>query len=72
MKIAPFFFSLSLCSNNESTGLVHEDCITKMRLMSLADLSSNDSGVISYAVIKDTLRVNFNCLSLYLSVSIHC
>ncbi|MBO8631357.1 PCI domain-containing protein, partial [Staphylococcus aureus] len=26
--------------------------------MSLADLSSNDSGVISYTVIKDTLRVS--------------
>ncbi|XXG71714.1 hypothetical protein AAC387_Pa07g0978 [Persea americana] len=42
----------------KSYGLVHEDCITKMRLMSLADLSSNDSGVISYTVIKDTLRVS--------------
>ncbi|KAL6011168.1 hypothetical protein ACLOJK_001612 [Asimina triloba] len=38
-------------------GLVHEDCITKMRLMSLADLSSNCSGEIPYSLIKDTLRV---------------
>ncbi|KAK1291575.1 hypothetical protein QJS10_CPB17g00729 [Acorus calamus] len=42
----------------KSYGLVHEDCITKMRLMSLADLGSNDSGVIPYPLIKDTLRIN--------------
>ncbi|KAK9156547.1 hypothetical protein Scep_003121 [Stephania cephalantha] len=41
----------------KSYGLVHEDCITKMRLMSLADLGSNGSGEISYALIKDTLRI---------------
>nr|DAD35075.1 TPA_asm: hypothetical protein HUJ06_005715 [Nelumbo nucifera] len=41
----------------KSYGLVHEDCITKMRLMSLADLGSNDSGEIPYALIKETLRV---------------
>ena len=40
------------------SGLVHEDCITKMRLMSLIDLGSNESGQIPYALIKDTLRVN--------------
>ncbi|KAK5835047.1 hypothetical protein PVK06_010731 [Gossypium arboreum] len=42
----------------KSYGLVHEDCITKMRLMSLVDLGSNESGQIPYALIKDTLRVN--------------
>ncbi|KAL4184618.1 hypothetical protein AMTRI_Chr10g226440 [Amborella trichopoda] len=42
----------------KSWGLVHEDCITKMRLMSLVDLGSSGSGEIPYAVIKDTLRVN--------------
>lgn len=41
----------------KSYGLVHEDCITKMRLMSLLDLSSNDSGEIPYSVIRDTLRI---------------
>ncbi|XP_010937703.1 uncharacterized protein [Elaeis guineensis] len=41
----------------KSYGLVHEDCITKMRLMSLLDLSSNESGEIPYSVIKDTLRI---------------
>ena len=39
-------------------GLVHEDCITKMRLMSLVDLASDESGQIPYALIRDTLRVN--------------
>lgn len=40
-----------------SAGLVHEDCITKMRLMSLLDLSSHESGEIPYSLIRDTLRV---------------
>lgn len=39
-------------------GLVHEDCVTKMRLMSLVDLGSNESRQISYAIIRDTLQVN--------------
>ncbi|PKI33607.1 hypothetical protein CRG98_046002 [Punica granatum] len=39
-------------------GLVPEDCVTKMRLMSLVDLSSNASGQIPYAVIRDTLQIN--------------
>lgn len=37
--------------------LVHEECITKMRLMSLVDLASGGSGQIPYALIRDTLRV---------------
>ncbi|XP_072983351.1 uncharacterized protein [Typha latifolia] len=41
----------------KSYGLIHEDCITKMRLMSLLDLSSNRSGEIPYSLIKDTLRI---------------
>ncbi|KAJ0963512.1 hypothetical protein J5N97_028634 [Dioscorea zingiberensis] len=41
----------------KSHGLVHEDCITKMRLMSLIDLSSNASGEIPYSLIKDTLKI---------------
>ncbi len=40
-------------------GLVHEECITKMRLMSLAGLASKGSGEISYSVVRDTLKVNF-------------
>ncbi|KAK9757835.1 hypothetical protein RND81_01G189300 [Saponaria officinalis] len=43
----------------KSYGLVHEDCVAKMRLLSLVDLASK-SGQIPYAVIKDTLRVNDN------------
>ncbi|XP_008786018.1 eukaryotic translation initiation factor 3 subunit M [Phoenix dactylifera] len=41
----------------KSYGLVHDDCITKMRLMSLLDLSSNDSREIPYSVIRDALRI---------------
>ncbi|XP_068657095.1 uncharacterized protein [Aristolochia californica] len=41
----------------KSYGLVHEDCIAKMRLMSLADLGMDESGEIPYAAIKDTLRI---------------
>ncbi|KAH9296227.1 hypothetical protein KI387_039815 [Taxus chinensis] len=41
----------------KSYGIVHEDCITKMRLMSLADLASKGSGEISYSSVRDTLRV---------------
>lgn len=40
-----------------SIGLVHEDCIAKMRLMTLVDLSSNDSGEIPYSAIKEALQV---------------
>ncbi|KAI3970785.1 hypothetical protein MKX01_024432 [Papaver californicum] len=34
-----------------------EGCMTKMRLMSLADLGSNESGEIPYAVVADTLVI---------------
>lgn len=44
-------------------GLVHEDCITKMRLMSLMDLGSDETGQIPYGLIKDTLRVSLLNLS---------
>ncbi|XP_010260449.1 PREDICTED: eukaryotic translation initiation factor 3 subunit M-like [Nelumbo nucifera] len=50
----------------KSYGLVHEDCITKMRLMSLADLGSNDSGEIPYALIKETLRVTDDEIELWI------
>ncbi|XP_059670462.1 uncharacterized protein LOC132315994 [Cornus florida] len=42
----------------KSYGLVHEDCMAKMRLMSLVDLGSAESGQIPYSLIKDTLRIN--------------
>ncbi|KAL3526608.1 hypothetical protein ACH5RR_011264 [Cinchona calisaya] len=41
-----------------SYGLVHEDCIAKMRLMSLVDLASNESGQIPYSLIKETLHID--------------
>nr|GMD09473.1 eukaryotic translation initiation factor 3 subunit M-like [Ipomoea batatas] len=44
----------------KSYGLVHEDCIAKMRLMSLVDLGSSESGRIPYSVIKDVLRIEDN------------
>lgn len=50
----------------KSYGLIHEDCITKMRLMSLADLGSNNSGEIPYALIKDTLRVTDDEVELWI------
>ncbi|KAK2663237.1 hypothetical protein Ddye_001811 [Dipteronia dyeriana] len=42
----------------KSYGLVHEDCISKMRLMSLVDLGSNESCQIPYDLIRDTLRIS--------------
>ncbi|KAK4271912.1 hypothetical protein QN277_020535 [Acacia crassicarpa] len=42
----------------QSYDLVHEDCVTKMRLMSLVDLASDGSGQIPYALIRDTLQIN--------------
>ncbi|KAI5665744.1 hypothetical protein M9H77_15597 [Catharanthus roseus] len=44
----------------KSYGLVHEDCIAKMRLMSLVDLASCESGHIPYSLVKDTLRIDDN------------
>ncbi|KAL2924438.1 Eukaryotic translation initiation factor 3 subunit M [Bienertia sinuspersici] len=44
----------------KSYGLVHEDCLAKMRLLSLVDLASSESGQVPYALIKDTLKVNEN------------
>lgn len=45
-------------------GLVHEECIAKMRLMSLVDLSSDASGTIPYELIRDTLQVNLYLVSM--------
>ncbi|KAK6928084.1 eIF3 subunit M, C-terminal helix domain [Dillenia turbinata] len=42
----------------KSYGLVHDDCVAKMRLLSLVDLGCNDSGQIPYTLIRDTLRIN--------------
>ncbi|KAI9120767.1 hypothetical protein K1719_007800 [Acacia pycnantha] len=42
----------------KSYDLVHEECVTKMRLISLVDLASDGSGQIPYALIRDTLQIN--------------
>ena len=49
-KILNFYFWWSL-------GLVDEDCVTKMRLLSLVHLASDEFGKIPYTSIKDTLQV---------------
>ncbi|XP_047157557.1 eukaryotic translation initiation factor 3 subunit M-like isoform X2 [Vigna umbellata] len=46
-------------------GLVHEECIAKMRLMSLVDLSSDASGTIPYELIRDTLQINDDDVELW-------
>jgi len=46
-------------------GLVHEECIAKMRLMSLVDLSSDASGTIPYELIRDTLQVILYLVSMF-------
>ncbi|XP_014514754.1 eukaryotic translation initiation factor 3 subunit M isoform X1 [Vigna radiata var. radiata] len=46
-------------------GLVHEECIAKMKLMSLVDLSSDPSGTIPYELIRDTLRINDDEVELW-------
>ncbi|CAA0824542.1 Proteasome component (PCI) domain protein [Striga hermonthica] len=41
-----------------SYGLVHEDLlVSKMKLISLVDLGKNESGQISYSLIKETLHI---------------
>uniref|UniRef100_A0A1J3D3E2 Eukaryotic translation initiation factor 3 subunit M n=1 Tax=Noccaea caerulescens TaxID=107243 RepID=A0A1J3D3E2_NOCCA len=50
----------------ETYGLVDEDCVTKMRLLSLVDLASGESGKIPYASIKDTLQVNEEEVELWI------
>jgi len=46
-------------------GLSNEDCVTKMRLLSLVDLASDESGKIPYTSIKETLQVKtLLCLHL--------
>ncbi|XP_010551801.1 PREDICTED: eukaryotic translation initiation factor 3 subunit M-like [Tarenaya hassleriana] len=49
----------------QTYGLVDEDCVAKMRLMSLVDLASDESGRIPYALIKDTLQINSDEVELW-------
>ena len=46
-------------------GLVHEECIAKMNLLSMVDLGSHGSGQIPYELIRDTLWVNLLLFSFY-------
>ncbi|KAJ0237257.1 Eukaryotic translation initiation factor 3 subunit M [Hirschfeldia incana] len=50
----------------QSYGLVDEDCVTKMRLLSLVDLASDQSGKIPYTSIKDTLQVKEEEVELWI------
>ncbi|XP_056866328.1 uncharacterized protein LOC130512398 [Raphanus sativus] len=50
----------------QSYGLVDDDCVTKMRLLSLVDLASDESGKIPYASIKDTLQVKEEEVELWI------
>lgn len=49
----------------KSYSLVHEDCITKMRLISLVDLGLHESGQIPYGLIKETLQINDDEVELW-------
>lgn len=53
---AYFEFQTTNSSILTTYGLSHEDCITKMRLMSLGDLASK-MHEIPYSVVQDTLKV---------------
>ncbi|KAJ7547824.1 hypothetical protein O6H91_08G105500 [Diphasiastrum complanatum] len=50
-------FQAANASFLKNYGLVHEDCVTKMRLMSLAGLASKSSGEVPYVTLRDTLKV---------------
>lgn len=49
----------------KSYGLVHEDCVTKMRLLSLTELGSRGSVEIPYSVIRDTIQVSDDEVELW-------
>lgn len=45
----------------EDLGLSHEDCVSKMRLMSLAALGNEgESGEIPYSLVKDALQIDIS------------
>ncbi|KAK9049939.1 hypothetical protein SSX86_031092 [Deinandra increscens subsp. villosa] len=41
----------------QSKGLVHEECMAKIRLMSIIDLAFNESAQVPYSLIKETLKI---------------
>ncbi|KAJ8549961.1 hypothetical protein K7X08_033668 [Anisodus acutangulus] len=42
----------------ETYGLLHEDCVEKMRLLTLVDIGMTETGQIPYSMIKDTLKID--------------
>ncbi|KAL2623515.1 hypothetical protein R1flu_003720 [Riccia fluitans] len=50
-------FQTANAATIKNYGIVHEDAMTKMRLMSLTGLASKGSGEIPYSVVRDTLKV---------------
>ncbi|GJS39487.1 eukaryotic translation initiation factor 3 subunit M-like protein [Tanacetum coccineum] len=48
-----------------SHGLLHEECVAKMRLLSMVDLASDESGQILYSLIKDTLQIEDDEVELW-------
>nr|GEV10594.1 eukaryotic translation initiation factor 3 subunit M-like [Tanacetum cinerariifolium] len=48
-----------------SHGLLHEECVAKMRLLSMVDLASDESGQIPYSLIKDTLQIEDDEVELW-------
>lgn len=50
----------------QSYGLTDEDCVAKMRLLSLVDLASDESGKVPYASIRDTLQVTEEEVELWI------
>ncbi|KAJ8544912.1 hypothetical protein K7X08_017495 [Anisodus acutangulus] len=46
-------------------GLLHEDCVEKMRLLTLVDLGMTETGQIPYSMIKDTLKIDDNEVELW-------
>ncbi|KAK9924891.1 hypothetical protein M0R45_033236 [Rubus argutus] len=56
----------------KSYGLVLVDCITKMMLISLVDLGSDESGRIPYNLIRDALQLSLDYLSGPVGFSFSC
>ena len=63
---------ISLTFDEQSTGLVHEECVTKTRLMSLLDLSGCCSGEIPYSAITVELRVKWLFYLLFIQSNSLC
>ena len=58
--------------DEQSTGLVHGECVTKTRLMYLLDLSGCCSGEIPYSAITVELRVKWLFYLLFIQSNSFC